>query len=161
MEKDQELENIDDNQLNEADMVVDDENNLVDTEIQKVDGLIVDLNEKENLIATTVPQTPRPSLYLYSETPEGSVYCEPNVESTYLPIEGKVFDTIEECVDFYMFYAEVEVFEVKKWEQKRLKSVWYDMVFVPFTRIDNHKKCVTVGSRLLLKEDTEAYTWLL
>nr|GEX79479.1 hypothetical protein [Tanacetum cinerariifolium] len=37
----------------------------------------------------------------------------------------------------------------------------YDMVFVPFTGIDNHKKCVTVGSRLLLKEDTEAYTWLL
>nr|GEV16419.1 hypothetical protein [Tanacetum cinerariifolium] len=37
----------------------------------------------------------------------------------------------------------------------------YDMVFVPFTRIDNHKKCATVGSGLLLKEDTEAYTWLL
>nr|GFA35575.1 hypothetical protein [Tanacetum cinerariifolium] len=37
----------------------------------------------------------------------------------------------------------------------------YDMVCVPFTGIDNHKKCVTVGSRLLLKEDTKAYTWLL
>nr|GFD17437.1 hypothetical protein [Tanacetum cinerariifolium] len=53
MERDQELKNIDDNQLNEADMVVDDENNFVDTEIQKVDGLIVDLNEEENLVAAT------------------------------------------------------------------------------------------------------------
>nr|GEV27934.1 protein FAR1-related sequence 5-like [Tanacetum cinerariifolium] len=37
----------------------------------------------------------------------------------------------------------------------------YDMVFDPFTRIDNHRKCVTVSSRFLLIEDTEAYTWLL
>ncbi|GJR64988.1 FAR1-related sequence 5-like protein [Tanacetum coccineum] len=37
----------------------------------------------------------------------------------------------------------------------------YDMVFVPFTGIDNHRKCVTVGSGLLLREDTKAYTWLL
>ncbi|GJW49150.1 FAR1-related sequence 5-like protein [Tanacetum coccineum] len=37
----------------------------------------------------------------------------------------------------------------------------YDMVFVPFTGIDNHIKCVTVGSGLLLREDTKAYTWLL
>ncbi|GKB63655.1 C2 calcium-dependent membrane-targeting protein [Tanacetum coccineum] len=37
----------------------------------------------------------------------------------------------------------------------------YDMVFVPFTGIDNHRKCVIVGSRLFLREDTEAYTWLL
>nr|GEY83377.1 putative ribonuclease H-like domain-containing protein [Tanacetum cinerariifolium] len=35
------------------------------------------------------------------------------------------------------------------------------MFFVPFTRIDKHKKCVTVGSGLFLKEDTGAYTWLL
>ncbi|GJW42918.1 FAR1-related sequence 5-like protein [Tanacetum coccineum] len=53
METDLELKNIDDNQLNEVDLVVDDENNLVDTEIQEVDGLIVDIDEEENLIATT------------------------------------------------------------------------------------------------------------
>nr|GEU74138.1 S-layer homology domain-containing protein [Tanacetum cinerariifolium] len=39
--------------FNEVDMVVDDENNLVDTEIQEVDGLIVDIDEEENLVATT------------------------------------------------------------------------------------------------------------
>ncbi|GJS01953.1 FAR1-related sequence 5-like protein [Tanacetum coccineum] len=37
----------------------------------------------------------------------------------------------------------------------------YDMVFVPFTEIDNRRKCVTVGSGFLLREDAEAYTWLL
>nr|GEV98845.1 60S ribosomal protein L7a-1 [Tanacetum cinerariifolium] len=47
---DLELKNIDDNQLKEADMVVDDENNLVDTEIQEVGG---DIDEEENLVATT------------------------------------------------------------------------------------------------------------
>nr|GEU63634.1 protein FAR1-related sequence 5-like [Tanacetum cinerariifolium] len=149
METDLELKNIDDNQLKEADMVVDDENNLVDTEIQKVDG---NIDEEEKLIATIVPQTPRPSLYLHSETPGGSVYWEPNIESIYLPIEEKVFYTIEECVDFYTFYAEIGESHV---------IFRYDMVFVPFTRIDNHGKCVTVGSRLLLREETEAYTWLL
>ncbi|GJU23163.1 FAR1-related sequence 5-like protein [Tanacetum coccineum] len=331
METDQELKNIDDNELNEADMVVDDENNLVDTEIQEVDGLIVDIDEEENLVAAKgKSQTPRPSLYLHSETPGGSVYWEPNVKSTYLPIEGKVFDTIEECVDFYMegvpkdinintldlensdkqvrntrhritgckarikvdLHPVSEKYEITKFVSKhnhqmipkhykhltkkqrkmtqaekmfvvkastmklgatrahnlyssmkggaqyvhgtsddfknhirdvnafigesdaqmlinkmenRKKFVpnftfqykvenselvamfWadevdkcnykefgdiisfdatfrtnkYDMVFVPFTGIDNHRKCVTVGSGLLLREDTEAYTWLL
>ncbi|GJZ27324.1 FAR1-related sequence 5-like protein [Tanacetum coccineum] len=330
METDLELKNIDDNQLKEADMVVDDENNLVDTEIQEVDGLIIDIDEEENLVATIVPQTPRPSLYLHSETPGGSVYWEPNVESIYLPIEGKVFDMIEECVDFYtegvpkdinintldlensdkqvrntrhritgckarikvdlhpvsgkyeitkfvckhnhqmipkhykhltkkqrkmtqtekMFVVKASTmklgatrahnlyssmkgsaqyvhgmsddftnhirdvnafigesdaqmlinkienrkkfvpnftFQYKVENSELVAMFWadevdkcnykefgdiisfdatfrtnkYDMVFVPFTGIDNHRKCVTVGSGLLLREDTEAYTWLL
>ncbi|CAI9300105.1 unnamed protein product [Lactuca saligna] len=37
----------------------------------------------------------------------------------------------------------------------------YDMVFVPFTGIDNHKKCVTFGARLLSREDGSSYSWLL
>nr|KAJ0221090.1 hypothetical protein LSAT_V11C200083550 [Lactuca sativa] len=37
----------------------------------------------------------------------------------------------------------------------------YDMVFVPFTSIDNHKKCVTFGAGLLSKEDEVSYEWLL
>ncbi|GJT07135.1 FAR1-related sequence 5-like protein [Tanacetum coccineum] len=116
--EDQELKNIDDNQLKEADMVVDDEINLVDTEIQEVDGLIVDIDEEENLVATTDTK----SIYLHSETPGGSVYWQPNVESIYLPIEGKVFDTIKECVDFYTFYAKIGGLEVKKSAQKKTKS---------------------------------------
>ncbi|GJY66629.1 DNA-directed DNA polymerase [Tanacetum coccineum] len=41
------------------------------------------------------------------------------------------------------------------------KTNKYKMVFVPFTAIDNHRRSVTVGSRLLKKETAEAYGWLL
>ncbi|GKB60851.1 retrovirus-related pol polyprotein from transposon TNT 1-94 [Tanacetum coccineum] len=34
----------------------------------------------------------------------------------------------------------------------------YNMVFVPFTSIDNHKKYVTLGSGMILHKDTESYT---
>ncbi|KAL4582165.1 hypothetical protein LXL04_006707 [Taraxacum kok-saghyz] len=37
----------------------------------------------------------------------------------------------------------------------------YMMVFVPFTGIDNHKKCVTFAAGLLCSESKEAYQWLL
>ncbi|GJV43125.1 FAR1-related sequence 5-like protein, partial [Tanacetum coccineum] len=37
----------------------------------------------------------------------------------------------------------------------------YNMKFVPFIGIDNHGKCVTLGTRMLLHEDTKSYTWLL
>ncbi|CAH9094179.1 unnamed protein product [Cuscuta europaea] len=36
----------------------------------------------------------------------------------------------------------------------------YDMVFAPFTGVDNHKKCITFGVGLLSKEDVESYVWL-
>lgn len=35
------------------------------------------------------------------------------------------------------------------------------MVFVPFTGIDNHNKCVTFGAALLKKENIASYKWLL
>ncbi|XP_031131890.1 protein FAR1-RELATED SEQUENCE 5-like [Ipomoea triloba] len=37
----------------------------------------------------------------------------------------------------------------------------YKMVFVPFTGIDNHKKCVTFGAGLISREDKTSYAWLL
>ncbi|XP_071697519.1 protein FAR1-RELATED SEQUENCE 5-like [Rutidosis leptorrhynchoides] len=36
----------------------------------------------------------------------------------------------------------------------------YDMKFIPFTGIDNHKECITFGAALLAKEDADSYTWL-
>ncbi|XP_019157552.1 PREDICTED: protein FAR1-RELATED SEQUENCE 5-like [Ipomoea nil] len=33
----------------------------------------------------------------------------------------------------------------------------YDLIFTPFTGVDNHKKCITFGTGLLLKEDIESY----
>ncbi|GKE48993.1 C2 calcium-dependent membrane-targeting protein, partial [Tanacetum coccineum] len=74
---------------------------------------------------------------------------------------------VENCELVTMFWAD----EVDKCNYKELGDIIsfdatfrtnkYDMVFVPFTGIDNHRKCVTIGSRLLLREDTKAYTWLL
>ncbi|XP_021984713.1 protein FAR1-RELATED SEQUENCE 5-like [Helianthus annuus] len=37
----------------------------------------------------------------------------------------------------------------------------YNLIFVPFTGIDNNKRCVTFGAGLLFCETIEAYTWLL
>ncbi|XP_071741266.1 protein FAR1-RELATED SEQUENCE 5-like [Rutidosis leptorrhynchoides] len=41
------------------------------------------------------------------------------------------------------------------------RSNKYKMKFVPFTGIDNHKKCVTFGVGMLSKENVYSYTWLL
>ncbi|GKB96534.1 FAR1-related sequence 5-like protein, partial [Tanacetum coccineum] len=41
------------------------------------------------------------------------------------------------------------------------KTNKYKMVFVPFTAIDNHRKCVTVATGLLKNETTKSYIWLL
>ncbi|KAK9749353.1 hypothetical protein RND81_02G119900 [Saponaria officinalis] len=35
-----------------------------------------------------------------------------------------------------------------------------NMVFVPFTGVDHHKRCVTFGAGLLAHEDVESYEWL-
>ncbi|XP_019168184.1 PREDICTED: protein FAR1-RELATED SEQUENCE 5-like [Ipomoea nil] len=37
----------------------------------------------------------------------------------------------------------------------------YKLVFVPFTGIDNHKKCITLAAGLIAKEDIASYVWLL
>ncbi|GKA30831.1 protein FAR1-related sequence 5 [Tanacetum coccineum] len=37
----------------------------------------------------------------------------------------------------------------------------HKMVFVPFTAIDNHRKCVTVAAGLLKNETIKSYIWLL
>ncbi|GKD65398.1 FAR1-related sequence 5-like protein, partial [Tanacetum coccineum] len=41
------------------------------------------------------------------------------------------------------------------------KTNKYKMVFVPFTAIDNHRKCVMVAAGLLKNETTKSYIWLL
>ncbi|GKB33483.1 FAR1-related sequence 5-like protein [Tanacetum coccineum] len=40
-------------------------------------------------------------------------------------------------------------------------AMLYKMVFVPFTAIDNHRKCVTVAAGLLKNKTTKSYIWLL
>ncbi|GKB86773.1 FAR1-related sequence 5-like protein, partial [Tanacetum coccineum] len=80
---------------------------------------------------------------------------EPHVEGIPIPVEGTWYDIVDEAIDMYSKYAEMGGFEVKKAGQR------YNMKFVPFIGIDNHGKCVTLGTRMLLHEDTKSYTWLL
>nr|GMD26024.1 protein FAR1-RELATED SEQUENCE 5-like [Ipomoea batatas] len=37
----------------------------------------------------------------------------------------------------------------------------YKLVFVPFTGVDNHKRCITFGAGLIAQENTDSYEWLL
>uniref|UniRef100_A0A7N0TSA9 SWIM-type domain-containing protein n=1 Tax=Kalanchoe fedtschenkoi TaxID=63787 RepID=A0A7N0TSA9_KALFE len=37
----------------------------------------------------------------------------------------------------------------------------YNLVFVPFTGVDNHKSCISFAGALLSNEDVESYEWLL
>nr|GEW78497.1 hypothetical protein [Tanacetum cinerariifolium]GEW84671.1 hypothetical protein [Tanacetum cinerariifolium] len=110
-------------------------------------------------------RTPRETLYEHNETPGGSIYWEPHVEGIRIPVEGTYYDTIDEALDMYTKYAEIAGFEIKKRGQRLTKSGAvqhkYNMKFVPFIGIDNRVKCVILGSRMLLHEDTKSYTWLL
>ncbi|GJU61010.1 hypothetical protein Tco_1238776 [Tanacetum coccineum] len=97
--------------INEADLfvvpVVGEENLLIEAEIEELDDVTMNEDVEANVILEPVKiNTPRPSLYLHNETPGGTTYWEPNVDEPYLPLEGKRFDTIEECVEFYSVYAE-------------------------------------------------------
>ncbi|GKA91766.1 FAR1-related sequence 5-like protein [Tanacetum coccineum] len=55
----------------------------------------------------------------------------------------------------YREFGDVVSFDVT------FKTNKYKMVFVPFTAIDNHRKCVTVAAGLLKNETTKSYIWLL
>ncbi|GKA90228.1 FAR1-related sequence 5-like protein [Tanacetum coccineum] len=89
---------------------------------------------------------------------------------TYL-LRGKFLIRLRNVLIFICVMLKLEADEVDKCNYKEFGDIIsfdatfqtnkFDMVFVPFTGIDNHRKCVTVGSGLLLREDTEAYTWLL
>ncbi|GJS29286.1 FAR1-related sequence 5-like protein [Tanacetum coccineum] len=78
------------------------------------------------------------------------------------------FDYLVENAElFRIFWAD----EVSKYNYREFgdvvsfdatfKTNKYKMVFVPFTAIDNHRKCVTVAAGLLKNETTKSYIWLL
>ncbi|GJR62445.1 FAR1-related sequence 5-like protein [Tanacetum coccineum] len=263
--QDLDLKNMDDNQLNEANLVVDAENNLVDTEIQEVDGLIVYIGEEENLVAATIKShvilkgVPKyinintldlensnkqarntrhritgckarikvdldlvfgkyeitkfvskhthqmiPKHYKHltkkqrkmtqaekmfvvkastmklGATRAHNLYSNMKGGAQY--VHGTSDDFKNHIRDVNAFIGESDVqmlinkmenrkkfvpnftFQYKVENTELVALFWaakYDMVFVPFIEMDNHKKCVTFDSGLLLREDTEAYTWLL
>ncbi|GJW73506.1 hypothetical protein Tco_0132876 [Tanacetum coccineum] len=126
--------------INEADLfvvpVVGEENLLIEAEIEA------------NVILEPVKiNTPRPSLYLHNETLGGTTYWEPNVDEPYLPLEGKRFDTIEECVEFYSVYAEKGGFEVKVPNPPSQKTGDVIEDIYAIKRVNNPQKASNKGGR--------------
>ncbi|XP_019196123.1 PREDICTED: protein FAR1-RELATED SEQUENCE 3-like [Ipomoea nil] len=72
------------------------------------------------------------------------------VLSKYLDIKG----------DYSDMYFEYEANEA----DQLTRIFWadgYNLVFVPFTGVDNHKKCVTFAAALISREDVDSYCWAL
>ncbi|KAJ0458556.1 putative transcription factor interactor and regulator CCHC(Zn) family [Helianthus annuus] len=68
---------------------------------------------------------------------------------------GGVFWADEISKINYMVFGDVVGFDAT------YRSNKYDMVFVPFTGIDNHNRNVTLGGALLGSETADSYRWLL
>ncbi|XP_074288547.1 protein FAR1-RELATED SEQUENCE 5-like [Silene latifolia] len=58
------------------------------------------------------------------------------------------------CIKNYMLFGEVLSVDATYGTNK------YDMVFVPFTGVDHHKRCITFGAGLIGDESIECYIWL-
>ncbi|XP_021974744.2 protein FAR1-RELATED SEQUENCE 5-like [Helianthus annuus] len=92
-------------------------------------------------------------------TPNGTRMWCPNVPIVLKPVVGSVYETWKDVFSMYKDYAVYSGFSIHKGQTKRWKG--YNMIFVPFTGVDNHKQCVTFGAGLLFNETTESYKWLL
>nr|GEX26903.1 protein FAR1-related sequence 5 [Tanacetum cinerariifolium] len=90
------------------------------------------------------------------DTPGATVYYIPKVSADVLLVKRNVYDPVDDCVIAYMKeFGDVVSFDAT------FKTNKYKIVFVPFTVIDNHWKCITVGAGLLKNETTKSYIWLL
>ncbi|GJW31967.1 FAR1-related sequence 5-like protein [Tanacetum coccineum] len=105
------------------------------------------------------------------------------------PLEGCEFVSIDQAYAFYKDYGKRAGFDVRKggdddklvglfWADEQairdyavfgdivsfdatFRSNKYKMVFVPFTGINHHNRCITFASGLLSDETVGAYKWLL
>ncbi|GKB56368.1 protein FAR1-related sequence 5 [Tanacetum coccineum] len=75
------------------------------------------------------------------------------IKGSYLLLHGTMVDEVSKYN--YKEFGDVVSFDAT------FKTNKYKMVFLPFTAIDNHRKCVTVVAGLLKNETTKSYIWLL
>nr|GEX06248.1 protein FAR1-related sequence 5-like [Tanacetum cinerariifolium] len=104
-------------------------------------------------------------IVLNAFTKEIIAYEKKSDETHAVKIKGNVYDSVDDCVVVYMKYV-AEAGFVRKFgdvvsSDATFKRNKYNMVFVPFTVIDNHRKYVTVVAGLLKNETTKSYIWLL
>ncbi|XP_076944392.1 protein FAR1-RELATED SEQUENCE 5-like [Bidens hawaiensis] len=69
------------------------------------------------------------------------------------------FDGISRCN--YSMFGEVLAFDATYIPTGNDCRILHNMIFVPFTGVDCHKKCVTFGAGLIYNETIESYKWLL
>ncbi|XP_021990970.1 protein FAR1-RELATED SEQUENCE 5-like [Helianthus annuus] len=71
----------------------------------------------------------------------------------YMPNFSMEYITDENGVLRGLFWADEDA--------KRNFCAWYNMMFVPFTGIDNHNRNVTLGAAIIGNKTAETYSWLL
>nr|GEU92547.1 hypothetical protein [Tanacetum cinerariifolium] len=78
------------------------------------------------------------------------------------PLSGSItyFSSLNQLLEEFVDELTLVTFP-SKYDDDLQFDIEYNMKFVPFIGIDNHGKCVTLGSRMLLHEDTKSYKWLL
>ncbi|XP_074297548.1 protein FAR1-RELATED SEQUENCE 5-like [Silene latifolia] len=67
---------------------------------------------------------------------------------------AEVFCADPICIKNYMLFGEVLLADATYRTNK------YDMLFVPITGVDHHKRCITFGAELIGDESIECYRWL-
>ncbi|GKC98107.1 zinc finger, SWIM-type containing protein [Tanacetum coccineum] len=144
--------------INEADLfvvpVVGEENLLIEAEIEELD----DVTMNEDVEANVILELGESDAQMLINKMENRKKFVPNFTFHYLVENSELVamfwaDEVAKCN--YKEFGDIISFDAT------FRTNKYDMVFVPFTGIDNHLKCVNFGSGMLLREDTEAYTWLL
>ncbi|GJW19721.1 FAR1 DNA binding domain, zinc finger, SWIM-type, MULE transposase domain containing protein [Tanacetum coccineum] len=68
---------------------------------------------------------------------------------------ARLFWADEEAIRNYATFGDIVSFDATFHSNK------YQMIFVPFTRINHHNRCITFASGLLADETAGAYIWLL
>ncbi|XP_076883271.1 protein FAR1-RELATED SEQUENCE 5-like [Bidens hawaiensis] len=81
-----------------------------------------------------------------------------NYYFVYVAVKGELrslfwADDVAKCN--YSAFGDVLAFDAT------YKTNMYGMIFVPFTGVDHHKKCITFGAGLLHNETIKSYKWLL
>ncbi|KAK9074589.1 hypothetical protein SSX86_007187 [Deinandra increscens subsp. villosa] len=155
---------IDNMQIVTSDVVVQEEDYHADVD-ETMDVLMI--NHPLDYVGMDKQGTHVSSLY---QSPNGSKYWSPQVSPCFKPVVGTLFNDYEEVENMFTAYAEQSGFSARVTAYKKVKDVIthkvmscskYNMVFVPFTGVDNHKRCVTFGAGLLCDETTESYMWLI
>ncbi|XP_019179712.1 PREDICTED: protein FAR1-RELATED SEQUENCE 5-like [Ipomoea nil] len=136
----------------------------------------------EPVVPSGANATESGSMDVYTTVPVK--YWWPTVDSAITPFVGRRFKTLAEanvggsksfrlCKEAAGSFADVGATDMEFHNFKRDLQQYvddkdgemiiakYSLVFVPFTVVDNHKRCITFGAAMINREDTESYVSVL